>query len=103
MSNNNSNYNNYDLQHHHMAKKYANAYIENFLQYKSRGEMSTDIRSNLIGYYNLHDQDRMIKNVIRNIALDPRVERIEYEGEGLDYVHVKVKDQYRSKDIPNYY
>jgi hypothetical protein len=44
----------------------------------------------------------MIGNVIRNIALDPRIERQEFEGEGLDYVHVRVKDQYR-KDPPEYY
>jgi hypothetical protein len=98
----NNNYNNYDLNHHSMAKKYADAYIEAFLQHKSKGEMSSDIKSNLIGYYRLHGQDRMIGNVIRNIALDPRVERAEFEGEGLDYVHVRVKDQYR-KDPPEYY
>jgi hypothetical protein len=44
----------------------------------------------------------MIKNVIRNIALSPKVER-SYEGDTLADVHVKIKEQYRNKDIPEYY
>jgi hypothetical protein len=45
----------------------------------------------------------MLDNIVRNVALDPRVQREEFVGEGLTYVHVKVKPEYQSKDTPDYF
>jgi hypothetical protein len=92
-----------DLQHHNMARKYAQNYIDNVLKYKSNGEMSTALKQEAKNRYNLHGNDRMLDNIVRNVALDPRVQREEFVGEGLTYVHVKVKPEYQSKDTPDYF
>jgi|SRR5215211_6056309 len=91
-----------NLNHHSWAKKYADSYIEEKLKHLSSGQNSSEIRSTLMGFYNIHNDERLIQNVIRNIALSPKVER-SYEGDSLADVHVKVKEQYRDKNTPEYY
>jgi hypothetical protein len=68
-----------DMRHHSWAKKYADSYIEERLKHLSSGESSHQIRNNLMGNSNFHNDERMIKNVIRHIALSPLVEK-SYEG-----------------------
>jgi hypothetical protein len=103
MSENNSSNYSYDANHHNMARKYAQNMIDSVLKYKSNGSMSTELKQIAKDKYNLQGQDRMLDNIIRNIALDSRVEREEFADEGLTYVHVRVKDEYQNKDIPDYY
>jgi hypothetical protein len=92
---------------HSMARKYAQDYISNILAYKSRGEMSQILKQEVRNRYNLHGQDRMLDNIVMNVSLDPRVEMQRFLNESgkeeFGYVHVRVKDQYQNKDIPDYY
>ena len=92
---------------HSMARKYAQDFISNVLVHKTRGEMSPELKQEVRNRYNLHGQDRMLDNIVRNVTLDPRVETQRYDNEfgkeEFGYVHVKVKEQYQNKDIPNYY
>jgi hypothetical protein len=92
---------------HSMSRRYAQDYISKILVHKSRGEISTEIRQEARNMYNLHGQDRMLDNIVRNVSLDPRVETQrfdnEFGNEEFGYVHVRVKDQYQNKDTPNYF
>jgi hypothetical protein len=49
----------------------------------------------------------MLDNIVMNVSLDPRVETQRFLNESgkeeFGYVHVRVKDQYQNKDIPDYY
>lgn len=90
-----------------MARKYAQDYISKVLVHKSQGEMSSEIKQEARNRYNLHGQERTLDNIVRNVSLDPRVETQRFVNdsgnEEFGYVHVRVKDQYQNKDIPNYY
>ncbi len=93
---------------HSLARKYAQDYISNMLVHKSQGEMSSIIKHEASNRYNLHGQERMLDNIVRNVTYDPRIETQRYDNpqsgkEEFGYVHVRVKDQYQNKDIPNYY
>jgi hypothetical protein len=96
-----------DANHHTMARKYTQNYIESILKYKSRGKMSPSLKNEIRYRYNLDSEPRMLDNIVRNISLDPRVETQRFDdafgNEELEYVHVRVKDQYSEKDILDSY
>jgi hypothetical protein len=97
-----------DLNHHNLARKYAQNYIDNVLKYKSQGEMSTEIKQEAKNRYNLHDNERMVENIVRNVAMDSRTESQSFIDpntghEVINYYHVKVKPEYQDKTTPNYY
>jgi hypothetical protein len=96
--------------HQNLARKYASHYVDNVLRHKSDGEISSEIKSNARNMFNLQgtENEKMVESIARNVAFDARVTRQEFidpnsgytEG---NYYHVKVKPEYRNKDIPNYY
>jgi hypothetical protein len=97
-----------DMNHHNLARKYAQNYIDTVLKHTSQGQMSSEIKHEARNRYNLHGQERLLDNIVRNVAYDFRTEREGFidpntGNEVMNYYHVKVKEQYRDKDTPNYY
>ena len=72
--------------------------------------MLKEIRDIARQRYNLDgiENERMLHNIVRNIAYDPRFERQDFIDPdtgrflGSDYCHVKMKEQYRYKDFSEY-
>lgn len=90
-----------------MSRKYAQDYISKVLVHKTQGEFTPIIKQEVRNMYNLHGQDRLLEDVVRNLTFDPRIitERFvnDFGKEEYGYVHVKVKPEYQNKDDVNYY
>lgn len=96
-----------DMHHHNLARQYAKNYIDNVLKFKPQGEITSDTKHEARNRYYLHENERMLDNIVRNVALDPRVEKVPFIDpntghEVTNYYYVKLKDQYLAKDIPEY-